>query len=288
MAATAPIFVGGTGRSGSTIVGHLLDHHPAITLTRPMEVRFITGNDGVLDALAVSQRKFARGRAAAVIAAERILNRWFFRAENVGLHTAIDRDTLQAWVDNYLELFDSDPHTATTVLVHRIMDAVAESIQAARWADTTPANARKADRLHWVYPDARIIVVHRDGRDVAASFVNQSFGPDDVFVALQQWADRTRRIHRAVQASPQGTVLEFDLVDLVVHQRAETVASLMGFLELEPDAVFTEWFDLNVTPAGAHSGRWRKDFDESMQRAIDHDYSRLCDELSSEGIRIPQ
>jgi len=46
-----PVFVGGTGRSGSTIVGDLLDHHPEITLTRPMEVRFITGNNGIADAL---------------------------------------------------------------------------------------------------------------------------------------------------------------------------------------------------------------------------------------------
>ena len=49
-----PVLVGGTGRSGSTIVGHLLDHHPALTLTRPMEVRFIAGTDGLADALAIA------------------------------------------------------------------------------------------------------------------------------------------------------------------------------------------------------------------------------------------
>lgn len=51
-----PILVGGTGRSGSTIVGHLLDHHPALTLSRPMEVRFIAGNDGLADALAAGTK----------------------------------------------------------------------------------------------------------------------------------------------------------------------------------------------------------------------------------------
>lgn len=288
MPGTAPIFVGGTGRSGSTIVGHLLDHHPDVTLTRPMEVRFISGNDGVLDALAIAQRKPGRAREAAERAADRILNRWYFRAQDVGLHTAIDQDTLNAWINGYLELFSSDPHTATTVLVHRVMDAVAASINAERWVDTTPANARKADRLHWVYPDARIIAVHRDGRDVAASFVNQSFGPDDVFVALQQWADRTRKIHRAVQAAPEGTILEFDLVDLVVHRRQETIETLLRFLALDQDEQFTKWFDANVTPAGAHSGRWRKEFDAPTQRDIDEEYARVCAELSAEGIRIPQ
>ena len=71
--ADRPILVGGTGRSGSTIVGHLLDHHPELTLTRPMEVRFITGNDGLADALAIAQRKPGSPKAAA--AAELAVNR---------------------------------------------------------------------------------------------------------------------------------------------------------------------------------------------------------------------
>ena len=62
----SPIFVGGTGRSGSTIVGHLLDHHPDVTLTRPMEVRFIAGNDGFIDALVKADTK--RGKKAAELA----------------------------------------------------------------------------------------------------------------------------------------------------------------------------------------------------------------------------
>jgi hypothetical protein len=60
-----PVLVGGTGRSGSTIVGHLLDHHPELTLTRPMEVRFLAGNDGLADALAVALRRPGSPKAQA-------------------------------------------------------------------------------------------------------------------------------------------------------------------------------------------------------------------------------
>ena len=86
-----PVLVGGTGRSGSTIVGHLLDHHPELTLTRPMEVRFITGNDGLADALAVATRKPGsdRAEAAAQLAVDRLLHRWFERAPEVGLHQSM-------------------------------------------------------------------------------------------------------------------------------------------------------------------------------------------------------
>ena len=93
-----PVLVGGTGRSGSTIVGDLLDHHPDLTLTRPMEVRFIAGNDGLADALAVGLRKpgSPKSLAAAELAADRLLNRWFERTPDVGLHTSMSREDVGA------------------------------------------------------------------------------------------------------------------------------------------------------------------------------------------------
>jgi hypothetical protein len=44
-------------------------------------------------------------------------------------------------------------------------------------------------------------MVTRDGRDVSASFVSQTFGPDDVFEALDQWERRMLASHRAALAS---------------------------------------------------------------------------------------
>ena len=180
-----PVLIGGTGRSGSTIVGHLLDQHPDLTLTRPMEVRFITGNDGFVDALA--QAHTSGGQAAAELAVDRLLNRWFNRAENVGLHTSMDKDFLLSVTSEYLEQFPEQPRSATQDLVYSIMNKVASGCGAARWVDTTPANARKADRVESVYPHSKVVIVTRDGRDVAASFVHQDFGPSDVFAALDQW-----------------------------------------------------------------------------------------------------
>ena len=89
------------------------------------------------------------------------------------------------------------------LLTTRIMGRIAERLGATRLVDTTPANARKADRLEPIYPDSRVVVVTRDGRDVAASFVSQTFGPDDVFEALDQWEPRMVRSHAAVALPPR-------------------------------------------------------------------------------------
>ena len=283
------VLVGGTGRSGSTIVGHLLDHHSDLTLTRPMEVRFIAGTSGLADALTISGRAPGsdKARAAAELAAERLLNRWFYRAEHVGLHESMTKEEVQGWAADYLDEFDADAAAASRRLSDRILERIALRLGASRLVDTTPANARKADRVEPIYPDSKVVMVARDGRDVSASFVSQTFGPDDVFEALDQWERRMVASERAAKASRPGRILQFDLVDLVVNRREETLALLCDFLQVPVDPRMREWFDANVTSEGMHPGRWRRDFDDETCSRIDEHYAAACERLTAAGIPIP-
>lgn len=285
-----PVLVGGTGRSGSTIVGHLLDHHPDLTLARPMEVRFIAGHDGLADALSAGERKpgSPRARKAAELAVDRLLNRWFMRAEHVGLHESMSRDEVAGWAGDYLAGFDADPVTATRTLADRIMGRIAGRLGAARLVDTTPANARKADRLEPIYPESTVVVVTRDGRDVAASFVSQPFGPDDVFEALAQWEQRMLRSHEAAARSRPDRVLTIGLLDLVIRERAASLARLCDFVGVAVDESMVAWFDENVTSEGMNPGRWRRDFDGRTGERIDERYAQICSRLAAEGIAVPE
>jgi len=283
------VLVGGTGRSGSTIVGHVLDHHGDLTLARPMEVRFIAGNDGLADALAVARRRpeSLKAQAAAQLAVDRLLSRWFERAPEVGLHQSMSREEVERWAHEYLVTMDQDPLAATRLLARRIMARIAERLAAGRLVDTTPANARKADRLEPIYPESSVIVVTRDGRDVAASFVSQTFGPDDVFVALDQWEQRMLRTHSAVAGCREGRVLTVPLMDLVVRERSETLARICDHVGVPMDAGMVQWFDANVTAEGAHPGRWRRDFDADQCAAIDAHYAEACERLTAGGVTVP-
>lgn len=284
-----PVLVGGTGRSGSTIVGHLLDNHPDLTLTRPMEVRFIAGHQGLADALAKAQRKpgSSEATAAAQLAVDRLLNRWFYRAEHVGLHESMSKDEVEEWSKDYLATFGTDAVTATRTLTDRIMARIAARLSATRLVDTTPANARKADRLEPIYPESKVVMVTRDGRDVSASFVSQSFGPDDVFEALDQWEARMLASHRAAARCRADRILTFELMDLVVRDRALTLARLCDFLGVPVDPAMVAWFDENVTSNGMHPGRWRRDFDDQTGARIDEHYAAACARLAAEGVPIP-
>jgi hypothetical protein len=283
------VLTGGTGRSGSTIVGHLLDHHPAFVLSRPMEVRFLTGNDGVADALRLGLKKPGSHKAheAAERAVDRLLNRWYYRAEHVGLHTAVAREDLERLAYDYLARFDEQPRESSIALTNAILTAVAATLRPGRFVDTTPANARKADAVEPIYPDSKVIIVIRDGRDVAASFTRQPFGPDDVFVALDQWGKRMLKSHQAAQASLPSRIHVMDLADLVRNDRMGTLHALMNFLDAEPAPEMLTWFDEEMSADSAHIGRWRLDFDAQTVQQIDEQYQRIVEQLRSEGVRIP-
>ena len=229
---------GGTGRSGSTIVGHLLDHHPDLTLTRPMEVRFIAGQRR-------ARRRPRDGHSqAGVRQALRPPRSWRSTGCSTAGSSAPRRSactrrcparTWSAGRTQYLVALPAGPAGRHQNSDHP--DHGPDRREAGRLATRghDPANARKADRLEPIYPESDVVVVTRDGRDVAASFVSQTFGPDDVFEALDQWEQRRLRTTPRSTACRRGPGLTIELMDLVVNDRAGSLAGCASAIGVPVD-----------------------------------------------------
>lgn len=285
-----PVLVGGTGRSGSTILGRILGQHPDLFLTNPEEVRFIANDHGFAEALAMKRgglRQRWRAQAEAEKAVKRAKTTHFFRNQKTGLHTSISLEELDVLGDAYLTRFRREPVEATQEFVHAVMRKVAAPAEGRRWVDGTPANARITDLIEPIYPDCQVIAIIRDGRDVAASFVEQKFGPNEIFTSLQQWETRTRRMHLAVQRCRPGRILTIDMLDLVDRQRDATLQQVFDFLGLPVDPGMKAWFEENVDADRAHVGRWRSQFDEATTKRIDATYADMVRRLTAEGVRVP-
>ncbi|MDA0252914.1 MAG: sulfotransferase [Actinobacteria bacterium] len=288
--ATNPVLIGGTGRSGSTICGRILGHHPHLYLTDPEEVRFIASTPGLAVALGTRQgRGSARMRAstAAHKAVERAQGAHFARPNNSGLQMWLTKDEMRQLGDRYLERFGPEPLLATREFVQSVMDKVAAPAQGRRWVDGTPANARVTDLIEPIFPDCQVIAVIRDGRDVASSFVEQTFGPTEIMDSLRQWHKRSLRMHQAVKACRPGRILTIDMLDIVQNKREESMAKICGFLGISVDAQMMDWFADNVSVERAHIGRWRTQFDAKITTQLDALYSRLIADLRKHGVPIP-
>jgi hypothetical protein len=109
-------------------------------------------------------------------------------------------------------------------------EAYARAHGKVRWADKTPHYLRHVDELAAVWPDARFVVLVRDGRDVTVSLLGVPFGPNNVWSAARFWADGIRRGREAAERYPDRvTTVRYE--DLVADPAAEA-ERLCAFLGL--------------------------------------------------------
>ncbi len=291
------VLVGGTGRSGTTIAGRVLNHHPALALTVPRELRFLTGKGGIIDTLgpllpggeaAGTDARIDRDRDPEHLALR--MRRRFYRWRKPsgikeGLHRTVAPDVLDAALDAYLVDAQSDPIGASRRLVFAIIPSTLRSRAGRRWVDSTPTNTQLARALHAFLPQATIVHMMRDGRDVAVSFSKHHFGPDDPLEALELWGERMLRSFAEEVAVPSGVVVRVDLADWVGPDGLDHLHTLCDALGIERDPVFERWFSAKVTSDAMHGGRWRRDLRRRTANELDRRYAQWCAVLSE---RYPQ
>jgi len=289
-AVTNPVLIGGTGRSGSTILGRILARHPDLYLTDPEEVRFLANNPGMATALGMKNAGFPRSlraRNLAQKAIKRSQGAYFKRPNNSGLQKWLTIDEMRELGDRYLERFGKEPLEATREFTYAVMDKVAAPAEGRRWVDGTPANARVTDLIEPIYPDCQVVAIIRDGRDVAASFVEQTFGPNEILESLREWGRRSLRMHQAVQRCRPGRILTIDMLDMVQNAREESLQQVCEHLDIPVDPGMMQWFAENVSVERAHVGRWRTQFDAETTQKIEDLYASIVADLRRQGVRIP-
>ncbi len=175
---TAPVFVTGYQRSGTTLLGNLLDRHPELAIF--VESFFLPKYYYARWLYAPLSRGGNAVRLARAIAAE----------ESAALNgLEVDEEAVSA-----LE----DPTLAS--VVDTLMRGWAASRGKSRWGDKSPGYLTKLPLLRRMFPEAKFVNIIRDGRDVFLSVKRLGWEDDPAMVALQ-WASAIGKA-RAFGASP--------------------------------------------------------------------------------------
>ena len=277
-----PVFVGGTGRSGTTIVARLLGAHPAYQVIR-IEVRFIVGRNGLCDLLEgrTTFRRFER----------RLLGPWFYRempnGDPRGLHVLFDRVQLEQAVRAFERDLRADPWGAARAFVHGLLDPLAASAGAEAWIEMTPPNVAAASCLLQLFPDMKLIHSIRDGRDVACSVTPLMWGPDDLDAALDWWADSLEQGFAAGDGLPADRIILVQFEDLAVHHREREYARLLAFVGLEDDPAMRSYFESVMRPERAHLGRWADEVPTDRRASFEAHHRALVEALRTRGRPVP-
>lgn len=273
-----PIFVGGTGRSGTTVTARLLGAHPTCHVI-PIEVRFITDPGGLCD-LAAGRVPFPRFR-------RRLLGRWSHRVlangEQRGLDQILDRTTIESALPALRDGISRDPWQAAGRFVSRLLDPLAAAANAERWIEMTPGNAHAAPDLLRMFPDMRLIHSIRDGRDVACSVAPLPWGPSTAEEGLEWWATSLEEAFVACDGLPSDRLLEVHLEDLVGRDREAQYERILAFAGLDDDPTMRAYFEAEVTERRAHIGRWVEDIPADRAAEFVARYQALVDGFRERG-----
>jgi hypothetical protein len=269
-----PVFVGGTGRSGTTITSGLLGQHPGYLRLRT-EVKFISDKGGLTD--------LVEGRTTIDRFERRLLRQWFDRGERKGLKVILDRADIEAALGPLRDGMEVDPPAAAATFAHRLLDPLAASRDKRSWIEMTPSAALKGHTLHRIFPDMKLLHMVRDGRDVAASVVRMSWGPNDPIAALDWWGKRVERAFAAGEHLPADAVLVIPLEDLVVRDRDRVYARLLAFMGFDDDPAMRAYFDTRMPAEAMHHGRWRTDIPSEMLSVFEAHYTEIAERLRQRG-----
>lgn len=289
-----PVFSGGIGRSGTTIVSRILRQHPDLFGGSPNEVKFLTETYGLID-LAFGMRKFLPtqstrgGRLSAKlpinkskkiryrIFRKRILNDWWNRTNRLGVDSGIHRSISRR---KLVELLDELEANIAQDVISGARKFLFEFVRNHRkfqgqkyWMDTTTSNIMYGNYLFKLFPEARFIEMRRHPLDNLSSVLLEPWGPSNLQEALPWFRDRIslQEISRSMIPSNQYELIWLE--DLVKNKRDESYERLINLVGLTDDPNTRKYFDEEVTIERAHLGRWKKAFVDAPN--VRSDFERI-------------
>lgn len=270
----SPIFIVGVHRSGTTLLRYMLSTSPRIYI--PPESDFIPRFFGRDPEGRLDQDRIAR-------MLHLIFERYRFAKEWRGSPPD------PAW---FLQKMKAPTPSAFLDILYR---EYARQHGAVRWGDKTPIYTSYLQLIHRLFPDAQVLHVIRDGRDVALSTLDKWGGKEphvDIYYAARIWV---RRIRQAQWASAElGPQLYHELrYENLVEDPETELQTICEFLHEPYLPQMTKqhlYAQRHVSPGAFHApvreppnptrvGRWRREMSTDDQRLYQHVAGTLLEEL---------
>ena len=300
-----PLFVGGSGRSGTTIAINLLNKHSEVHSSMPREIKYLTSRFGLIDLVYGRPIGLEEGlegirnnlvaRALPIIGKSKIKffqtnmrGAWWSevgkKGKERGLVQGITEQSRDSALDSFIAEFKGQPLEAARNLFYELSNHQIKESKVKYFADSTPVNMMQANLLHRLFPEARFINMVRDGRDVAFSVTAEKWGPNDPCKALDWWANRVLAAEQALFAIPKDQQATLRLEDLVVGERENSLEKILDFLGISAEEKLKTFFDQELTKEKLHQGLWQDKLANPAK--FEKRYSNILDKLKDKGVVV--
>ena len=190
-----PIFILGSGRSGTTVTASLMNRLPGVHIAK--ETGFIGQSVDLLRDIANPE---SRRRLVEVVNSWLVVEKWSGRASEQGFEDFCQQHQL----------------SGASAFIHYVwqIDSPIPWEHLSYIGDNTPLYVLSIPWLLELFPDAKFVHVVRDPRDVVCSVMSMRFGADDPIVAAMEWQHALGCWLMAERAITAGSRIEFRYEDL--------------------------------------------------------------------------
>ena len=214
-----PVFIVGAPRSGTTLLQYMLRSHPALSLPTGESHFFIPLYRKASQYGDLSQAGNVRNvlRAMEAQSAEFLLT---------------DLHGLKFDVDTLTEVLVAEGHHTMRDILTALFEKNASGEGKPRWGDKTPYYVLHLPKLLEWWPNAQIIHIIRDGRDVALSMFGRrhDFRAYNTYHVAKQWQHYVETGHAQGRMLPASRYLELRYEDMISDQKSalQQICAFLG------------------------------------------------------------
>lgn len=214
-----PVFIVGAPRSGTTLMQYMLRSLPALSLP--------TGESHFFIPLYLNAAEY--GDLSKPDNVRRVLE-YMERKSAEFLYT--DLHGLEFDIDKLTNDFVAEGRVNMRDIITGVFERNATGEGKSRWGDKTPYYVLHIPKLLDWWPDAQIIHIVRDGRDVALSMLarRNDLRVFNTYQVAEQWVQYVETGHSDGQSLAQDQYLELHYEDVVSDQKSalQTICAFLG------------------------------------------------------------
>jgi len=272
------ILIGGTGRSGTTLLKKLLNTHKKIASfgeTKVFDVAIQFLNQLKHCSKEDKEKEVRLFKKRWINDLYHFTVPWSTQKDNGarGLHMWFTKEEVQTYLPilDGLAYIQSEKEACRIFgnFINHLFTIYAKNNNKPFWSEKTPSNAVHVSFFTRCFGNLKLINVVRDGRDVACSLMKVPWGVKDPREALDWWANNLLQAIEAQSGIPKNTFLNVRYED-VVFRMEETLKEIMKFFDIEWDDCLLEF-----KVSSDSIGRYKQELSSDVQEYAKKRYGNL-------------
>lgn len=285
-----PIFIVGCGRSGTTLLYHLMAGHRDLAWISNYNDKFpnrpwLSKFNFLFKNPRISSYTRNRKRAFPFILPDEGYNFWdmFYQVQQPDL-----------------PLTESDVKYSDTTSMKKLISRYIKHSNSERFLNKNTRNTRRCRYLLKIFPDAFFIHTIRDGRAVTNSLINTSFwrnlplwyhdegktpaqlideGMDEILLAAKLWKYEVERILSDSEKIPKEQYMEIRYETLTEKPEA-ALMKILSFCDLDWNSEFEKF--VKSFDAQNRNYKWKQNFSDEQRNNIQDELEPLLSKLGYE------